>query len=47
MCTLPETKEQLKNTTDDAVNRGAFGAPTFFIRREGKPGEDMLFGSDR
>lgn len=34
-------KEKLKASTDDAVARGAFGAPTFFV------GDDMYFGEDR
>ncbi len=34
-------KEKLKDNTDSAVQRGAFGAPTIFI------GDDMYFGEDR
>ena len=34
-------KEQLKANVDEAVARGAFGAPTFFV------GDDMYFGNDR
>ena len=34
-------KEKLKANTDDAVARGSFGAPTFFV------GDDMYFGEDR
>lgn len=34
-------KEKLKENTTEAVNRGVFGTPTFFI------GEDMYFGQDR
>lgn len=34
-------KEALKATTEEAAQRGAFGAPTFFI------GDDMYFGEDR
>lgn len=37
----PDTKAILKANTDEAVERGAFGAPTFFL------GEDMYFGQDR
>ncbi len=36
-----ETKDLLRKNTDEAVERGAFGAPTFFI------GEDMYVGNDR
>lgn len=35
------SKERLKNTTEEAVNRGVFGAPTFFV------GSEMHFGQDR
>jgi len=36
-----EVKARLKATTEAAVARGAFGAPTFFV------GEEMFFGQDR
>lgn len=39
--TLPPIKDQLKANTDEAMRRGAFGSPTFFI------GDDMYFGNDR
>jgi 2-hydroxychromene-2-carboxylate isomerase len=34
-------KERLKATTEEAIKRGVFGAPTFFV------GEEMHFGQDR
>jgi 2-hydroxychromene-2-carboxylate isomerase len=34
-------KEQLKKNTEEAVARGVFGAPTFFV------GEQMFWGQDR
>jgi 2-hydroxychromene-2-carboxylate isomerase len=34
-------KDKLKTLTEDAVNRGVFGAPTMFV------GEEMFFGQDR
>jgi 2-hydroxychromene-2-carboxylate isomerase len=34
-------KGQLRANTDQAANRGAFGAPTFFV------GDEMFFGQDR
>jgi 2-hydroxychromene-2-carboxylate isomerase len=37
----PEVKEQLKAATQEAVARGVFGAPTFFV------GKDMYWGQDR
>jgi 2-hydroxychromene-2-carboxylate isomerase len=36
-----DIKEKLKANTDDAVSRGAFGAPTFFV------GDAMFWGNDR
>jgi 2-hydroxychromene-2-carboxylate isomerase len=37
----PEVKQALIDNTEQAVSRGAFGAPTFFI------GDEMFFGQDR
>ncbi|MBW2394628.1 MAG: 2-hydroxychromene-2-carboxylate isomerase [Deltaproteobacteria bacterium] len=37
----PEVKAALRATTEEAVERGAFGAPTFFV------GDQMFFGADR
>ncbi|MDP3493627.1 MAG: 2-hydroxychromene-2-carboxylate isomerase [Hyphomonadaceae bacterium] len=37
----PTNKKKLKATTDEAVERGVFGAPTFFV------GDEMHFGQDR
>jgi 2-hydroxychromene-2-carboxylate isomerase len=37
----PDHKAELMAQTDEAVRRGAFGAPTFFV------GEDMFVGNDR
>ena len=34
-------KDQLRANTEDAVKRGVFGAPTFFV------GEEMFWGNDR
>ena len=36
----PEVKQELRSTTDAAVERGVFGAPTFFV------GDEMFFGAD-
>jgi 2-hydroxychromene-2-carboxylate isomerase len=36
-----EVKDRLKATTEAAVARGVFGAPSFFV------GEEMFFGQDR
>jgi len=37
----PDVKEQLRLNTEEAVRRGVFGAPTFFV------GEEMFWGNDR
>jgi len=37
----PEIKNALKANTDEALNRGVFGAPTMFV------GDEMFFGQDR
>jgi 2-hydroxychromene-2-carboxylate isomerase len=37
----PAVKEQLKKDTEEAVARGVFGAPTFFV------GDEMFWGQDR
>lgn len=37
----PAVKEALKANTDEAIKRGVFGAPTFFV------GEEMFWGNDR
>jgi len=37
----PEIKDALRATTDEAVRRGAFGAPTIFV------GDAMFWGNDR
>jgi 2-hydroxychromene-2-carboxylate isomerase len=37
----PAVKAELRATTEEAVARGAFGAPTFFVEGE------MFFGNDR
>ena len=41
LATADENKAALKANTDEAVERGAFGAPTFFVDGE------MFFGHDR
>ena len=37
----PQVKQQLIATTEEAVQRGVFGAPTMFV------GNEMFFGQDR
>ncbi|WP_309682246.1 2-hydroxychromene-2-carboxylate isomerase [Polaromonas sp.] len=39
--TRPDIKDQLKANTEEAIRRGAFGSPTFFVD------DDMYFGNDR
>jgi 2-hydroxychromene-2-carboxylate isomerase len=36
-----DVKKRLIELTTDAVNRGAFGSPTFFV------GSEMFFGKDQ
>ncbi|MBI2964205.1 MAG: 2-hydroxychromene-2-carboxylate isomerase [Deltaproteobacteria bacterium] len=36
-----ETKDRLRRNTDEAVERGVFGAPAFFV------GDEMFWGNDR
>lgn len=36
-----DVKQRLRATTEEAVTRGVFGAPTFFV------GKEMFFGQDR
>jgi len=38
----PESKAKLRENTDEAIRRGAFGSPTFFV-----DDTDMYFGNDR
>ena len=37
-----ETKDRLRDTTQDLIDRGGFGSPTIFVDRD-----DMYFGNDR
>lgn len=37
----PEIKDELRRNSDEAVARGVFGAPSFFI------GDEMFWGNDR
>ncbi len=38
----PTTKQRLRDTTDELMERGGFGSPTMFVDRD-----DMYFGNDR
>jgi len=38
----PAIKEKLKANTQEMIDRGGFGSPTFFVNRD-----DMYFGNDR
>ena len=37
----PQVKEKLKRTTQDAIDKGAFGAPAFVV------GDALFWGNDR
>ena len=39
---LDETKARLRANTDELIERGGYGSPTFFV-----DGDDMYFGNDR
>ena len=41
LCNDAATKDALKAATQEAVDRGVFGAPTFFV------GDQMFWGQDR
>jgi 2-hydroxychromene-2-carboxylate isomerase len=41
LCGEQATKDALKTLTEEAVTRGVFGAPTFFV------GNEMFWGQDR
>jgi 2-hydroxychromene-2-carboxylate isomerase len=41
LANAPEAKDKLKANTEEAVARGVFGAPTFFV------GDEMFWGQDR
>ena len=38
----PEVKARLRSNTEEAIERGAFGSPTFFANKD-----DMYFGNDQ
>jgi 2-hydroxychromene-2-carboxylate isomerase len=38
----PETRERLAENTNEIMQRGGFGTPTFFVN-----GSEMYFGNDR
>jgi len=41
LCGEQTTKDALKAVTEEAISRGVFGAPTFFV------GSEMFWGQDR
>jgi len=47
LSTDKEIKQALINNTNEALEKGAFGAPTFFVKKAESDEEMMLFGSDR
>ena len=38
----PEYKDRLRANTDELIQRGGYGSPTFYV-----DGDDMYFGQDR
>ncbi|KAF8983093.1 Glutathione S-transferase kappa 1 [Entomortierella lignicola] len=47
MTSNKEIKQELIDNTQMAVDVGAFGAPTFIVKKAGSNEELMIFGSDR
>ncbi|XP_064011891.1 glutathione S-transferase kappa 1 [Pogoniulus pusillus] len=45
MTSTPAVKNQLKETTEEAIKYGAFGMPAIVVRVNGEP--QLFFGSDR
>jgi 2-hydroxychromene-2-carboxylate isomerase len=43
----PAVKDRLRETTDEAISRGVFGAPTMFVNSNMYWGQDRLFFVDR
>ncbi|KAG0224112.1 Glutathione S-transferase kappa 1 [Actinomortierella wolfii] len=43
----PEIKKLLTDNTNECVERGGFGAPTFFVKNANTNEEHFIFGSDR
>jgi len=42
----PEVKQKLKDSTDEALFLGAFGAPTIIVHKD-DGGKELVFGADR
>ncbi|KAF9180491.1 Glutathione S-transferase kappa 1 [Haplosporangium sp. Z 767] len=47
MTSEKDIKQQLIDNTNKALDAGAFGAPTFIVKKAGSDEEKMFFGSDR
>ncbi|KAF9435872.1 hypothetical protein BGZ76_005343 [Entomortierella beljakovae] len=47
MASQADIKQAFKENTDEAIAKGAFGAPTFLIKKAGESEETLFFGSDR
>ncbi|KAG0089279.1 Glutathione S-transferase kappa 1 [Podila epicladia] len=47
LATDPEIKKIFRDNTDEAVAKGAFGAPTLLVKQAGSDQEHLFFGSDR
>ncbi|GJJ72043.1 glutathione S-transferase kappa 1 [Entomortierella parvispora] len=43
----PQIKQVFKENTEEAVAKGAYGAPTFLVKKVGSSEEMLFFGSDR
>lgn len=42
-----DIKQQVVDNTNEALEKGAFGAPSFVVKKAGSDEEHFFFGSDR
>jgi glutathione S-transferase kappa 1 len=47
LATDQEIKQKLVKNTEEALEKGAFGAPSFVVKKAGSDDEHYFFGSDR
>ncbi|KAF9580385.1 Glutathione S-transferase kappa 1 [Lunasporangiospora selenospora] len=47
MASTPEIKKALTDNTNEALAKGAFGVPSFIVKRSSTDKEHLFFGSDR
>lgn len=47
MAAEKDIKQKLVDNTNEALDKGAFGAPSFVVKKAGSDEEHFFFGSDR